>query len=168
MDIRRAVAEDATELSALVLLAKAYWGYSNQQLEAWRTSLEISAESISAHPTFVGGLNGLIVGFYSLEPSSAAWDLNDLWVLPAYIGKGFGRCLLRHATQTAALGGATSIRIESDPNAEPFYLACGAQRIGEVAAPIVTDPQRIRPLLTLDIVRSNVVEPVETVGSRND
>lgn len=163
MDVRRAVVADVAELSKLVLHAKAHWGYSNAQLQAWRASLEISAESIVAHPTFVGELNGLLIGFYSLIPSAAAWDLNDLWVLPAFMKKGVGRELLMHAVHTAALGGATSILIESDPNAEPFYLACGAQRIGEVAAPIAGESQRIRPLLTLDIERSNIDEPVEIV-----
>jgi GNAT superfamily N-acetyltransferase len=152
MNVRRAVVEDVTELSKLVLDAKAHWGYSNAQLQAWRASLDVSAESISAHPTFIAELNGLAIGFYSLIPSAGAWDLDDLWVLPAFMKKGVGRKLLMHAAQVAALGGATSILIESDPNAEPFYVACGANRIGEVAAPIPGEPQRVRPLLTFDTI----------------
>lgn len=155
MDFRRAVVEDVTELSKLVLNAKAHWGYSHAQLQIWRASLEVSAASVSAHPTFIGALNGLILGFYSLIPTAAAWDLSDLWVLPAFMGKGVGRALLVHAGQTAALGGATSILIESDPNAEPFYLACGARRIGAVAAPIPGEPNRVRPQLILAVSRSN-------------
>jgi hypothetical protein len=65
MDVRRAAVEDVTERSKLVLHAKAHWGYSkNAQLQAWRASLEVSAESISAQPTFIAELNGLVIGFY--------------------------------------------------------------------------------------------------------
>ena len=70
MHIRLAVAQDAEELSALALRAKAYWGYAETQLEAWRASLEISAESVLARSTFVGELNGRLAGFYSLVPSA--------------------------------------------------------------------------------------------------
>ncbi|MGH6612363.1 MAG: GNAT family N-acetyltransferase, partial [Burkholderiaceae bacterium] len=73
-----------------------------------------------------------------------------LWVLPRYARQGFGRVMLDHARQLASMNGARSIAIDADPNAEPFYLACGARRQGEVAAPIDGQPHRIRPQLVLD------------------
>lgn len=157
MHIRCGAVEDANELTALVMQAKAHWGYSNTQLQAWRSSLEVSAESLAARPASVAELDGRIVGFYSLIPSGSEWDLDDLWVLPAFMGRGIGRALLMHAGHTAAAGGATSLRIESDPYAEQFYLACGAKRVGAVAAPIESEPDRIRPVLSL---------PVAEAGSR--
>ena len=156
MHIRRALAHEAEELSALTLRAKAHWGYVNAQLEAWQSSLEISAESVSARPTFVGQLNGRIIGFYSLVPAAAEWELDNLWVAPEYIRRGFGRALVAHAVETATAGGATAIVIDSDPNAEPFYLACTAKRVGEVSAPIAGQPTRVRPQLVLAITRSNI------------
>jgi len=149
--IRRSAVEDANELTVLVLQAKAHWGYSKAQLEAWRSSLEVSAESLAGRLAFVGELGGRIVGFYSLIPSGREWDLDDLWVLPAFTRRGIGRALLMHARDTAAEGGATLLRIESDPYAEQFYIACGAKRVGAVAAPIEGEPDRIRPVLTLPV-----------------
>ena len=166
MQIRRAVAGDVEELSALVLSAKAHWGYEHAQLQAWRSSLEVSAESVPARPTFVGELNGLAIGFYSLAPSGEAWELDNLWVLPRFMKNGFGRTLLMHAAQTAAEGGATSIVIDADPNAEPFYLACGAKRIGAVAAPIAGQLNRVRPQLVLAVTRSNI--PVNADARERD
>ena len=154
MQVRRAVAGDAEELSELVQRAKAHWGYARAQLEAWRSSLEVSAESVSAQPTFVAELDGQVIGFYSLVPSPEVWELDNLWVLPEFMKKGFGRALLEHALQTAAEGGATSIVADADPNAEPFYLRCGAKRIGAVAAPIAGQPNRVRPQLGWAVVRS--------------
>ena len=136
MQIRRAVAGDAEELSTLALRAKAHWGYAEAQLEAWRPSLEVSAASVLAHPTFVGELNGRVVGFYSLVPAASAWELDNLWVAPEHMRHGLGRALITHALQTAAVGGASCVVVDADPNAEPFYVACGTKRLGEVAAPI--------------------------------
>jgi hypothetical protein len=41
--------------------------------------------------------------------------------------------------------------IDSDPNAEPFYLACGAERTGAIPAPIAGQPARVRPQLVVRI-----------------
>ena len=53
--------------------------------------------------------------------------------------------LAAHALETAARGGAASVSVDGDPNAERFYLACGAERRGEIAAPIPGEPGRVRP-----------------------
>jgi GNAT superfamily N-acetyltransferase len=116
--------------------------------------LEVSAESISARPTFVAELDGQAIGFYSLVPSPEVWELDNLWVLPQFMKQGFGRALLKHASQTAAEGGATSIVVDADPNSEPFYLRCGARRVGAVAAPIAGQPNRVRPQLEWAVTRS--------------
>lgn len=151
MHIRPALTEEAHQLSALVLRAKAQWGYAQKQLEAWRPSLAISAESLSARPTFVGEIDDLMVGFYSLAPSATVWELDNLWVAPEYMRRGLGRKLLAHALETAGAGGADHVVVDADPNALPFYMACGAIRVGEVAAPIPGQPDRMRPQLVFEI-----------------
>ena len=47
--------------------------------------------------------------------------------------------------------GRTSLAIDSDPNAEPFYLACGALRFGSVPASLRDQPDRFRPQLRLAV-----------------
>jgi hypothetical protein len=71
--------------------------------------------------------------------------------LTAICARGIRRALLAHAVNTACLAGASSIVIDADPNAEPFYVACGAVRQGIVAAPIAGDPARVRPQLSLRV-----------------
>ena len=154
MQIRRALETEADDLSSLAIVAKRYWGYSDDQINVWRPDLNIAAKPISAQPTFAGTLDGQTVGFYSLVPSHPAWELGHLWVLPSFMKRGYGRALLAHAMQTAANGGATAINIDADPYAEAFYLACGAKRIGMVAAPIAEQPNRARPQLVLAVTRS--------------
>jgi ribosomal protein S18 acetylase RimI-like enzyme len=98
----------------------------------------------------VACINAEIVGFYSLAPSGQAWELDNLWVAPQFMRRGFGRSLLAHALEVAFQGGASSVTVDADPNSESFYLASGAVRCGEVPAPIPGEPHRVRPQLVFN------------------
>jgi len=154
MRTHRALESEAPELSALALAAKQYWPYSQQDIERWRPHLAVTAEEIAANPTFVAELDDAVAGFYLLVPDAKVWALEHLWVSPAFARRGIGRAL------TARRAGASSIAIDADPNAEPFYRACGAVREGVVAAPIEGDPARVRPQLSLG-VRNRPAPPTE-------
>ena len=147
MNIRSAQGHEAQALTAIALKAKAYWGYPAGTLESWKQELTVSTQTITSRPSFVAVIGDEIVGFYSLSPSRDAWKLDDLWVLPRFMDRGIGRALVAHALETAARGGASSVTVDADPNAESFYLACGAERCGEVPAPIPGEPGRVRPRL---------------------
>ena len=147
MNIRPAQGHEAEALTAIALKAKAYWGYPADTLESWKQELTVSTRTVTSRPTFVAVIRDEIVGFYSMSPSHDAWKLADLWVLPRFMERGIGRALVAHALETAARGGASSVTVDADPNAESFYLACGADRYGEVPAPIPGEPGRVRPQL---------------------
>ena len=147
MNIRPAQEHEAEALSALALKAKAYWGYSADMIESWRQELRVSSNTIASRPTFVAEVGDEIAGFYSLVPSSHSCKLDHLWVLPQFMDRGIGRALVAHALETALRGGASCVTVDADPNAESFYLACGANRSGEVPAPIPGQPKRVRPQL---------------------
>jgi len=149
MNIRPAQGHEAEALSALALKAKASWGYAADTIELWKQDLSISTDAITSRPTFVAAVGDEIVGFYSLLPSNHSWKLDHLWVLPQFMDRGIGRALVAHALETAARGGACSVTVDADPNAEGFYLASGADRCGEVPAPIPGQPERVRPQLAL-------------------
>jgi GNAT superfamily N-acetyltransferase len=145
MNIRPAQEREAESLSALALKAKAHWGYSADTIELWKQELSVSSDTITSTPIFVAAVGDEIAGFYSLLPSNDSWKLDHLWVLPRFMGRGIGRELVAHALETAARGGASCVTVDADPNAENFYLACGADRRGEVPAPIPGQPKRVRP-----------------------
>jgi molybdenum cofactor cytidylyltransferase len=130
--------------------AKAQWGYSAEDLEGWRAELDVSPQGIRARPTFVAMAGTEVAGFYSLSPLGRSWALDNLWVLPQFMHLGIGRALLSHALETAARGGAAEVTVDADPNAEPFYLECGAVRCGMVPAPLPGRPERARPQLAFD------------------
>jgi ribosomal protein S18 acetylase RimI-like enzyme len=147
MNIRPAVEAEAQLLSGLAMRAKAHWGYADEALDNWRHELAVSAADIREKPTFVAMVEGAVAGFYSLRPARSSWELDNLWVVPELMRHGIGRALLDHALETAARGGATEVAVDADPNAEAFYLACGAVRRGEVPAPIRGQRERVRPQL---------------------
>jgi len=130
LQIVRARPADSPILSAIAWAAKASWGYPAEWLEQWRTDLNIRPEFIAENETFLGDLNGQIVGFHALVEQTEAWRLEHLWIQPEQMGKGFGRRLFAHAAAYAAERGALSLTIEADPNAEAFYQRMGAIRVG--------------------------------------
>ena len=147
MNIRRALEHEAEQLSAIATAAKGRWPYSAVQLEAWRPDLTVSSNLVATSPAYVAELDGRAVGFYTFGVRGGTWQLENLWVIPECMRQGVGRSLLSHALNLAADNCVESIAIDSDPYAEPFYVACGAKRVGLVAAPIEGDPARERPQL---------------------
>ena len=152
MDMRRARPDEAALLSDIALRAKAHWPYPAEQIAAWRNDLVVTPEQISSYPTHVAQIDAIVTGFFLLEPQQENWTLEHLWVLPDYMRRGIGRALLSHAKDVAAAGGAEALTIDADPYAEPFYQACGAIRVGTIAAPIDGAPNRLRPQMYLPIV----------------
>jgi GNAT superfamily N-acetyltransferase len=148
--IRAATPADVQVLGHIARAAKASWGYSGRQLDTWRAELEPTAESVRDQPTFTAEVEGEVVGFYQLRTAGAWAELDHLWVHPMFMRRGIGGALVAHALAYLAQSGIASLDVDADPNAEPFYTACGAVRIGVRAAPIAGEPHRMRPQLRLE------------------
>lgn len=163
MQIRAAAPGEAQSLCALVMLAKAHWGYEAAQLEAWRPGLAVTPEQLSAQPAYVAE-DGEVVGFYTLRLQDGRCEMDNLWVVPRRMGRGYGRSLVAHATAVAKALAFESIVIDADPNAEGFYVKCGAVVTGRVPAPIPGQPCRARPQLMLSTVQPNpAMQPAPAV-----
>jgi N-acetylglutamate synthase-like GNAT family acetyltransferase len=132
--LRRAEPPECEALSELALRSKAYWGYDTAFLEACRSELSIEAADVERLRVTVAEESAEIVGFYALGGAPPEGELMFLFVEPARIGAGIGRILWQHCLVTAARGGLSRIRIESDPFADGFYVAMGATRVGEAAS----------------------------------
>lgn len=149
MKLRHAREDEASILSALAMESKAHWQYSQTQLTAWRENLSITAEMIRSFPTYVAEAKQEIPGFFLLAPKSGQWQLEHFWVHPSRMGRGVGKRMLQEACRIAEGGGASSLLIAADPNAEPFYVACGASRVGQIPAPIEGADARVLPVLVV-------------------
>jgi N-acetylglutamate synthase-like GNAT family acetyltransferase len=135
--IRPARAEEAAGLTALVLRSKAYWGYDEAFLAACREELTIEAGEVAARRVVVAEDTHGVRGVASLEGSVPAGELGLLFVEPQVIGTGVGRALYQHVLAAARELGFTRLRIEADPNAEPFYRAMGARAVAAGGLPVL-------------------------------
>lgn len=149
MNLRCGGSVDIPALNAIALEAKAHWGYSREQLQAWSEDLTVTAESLLARPVQVAEEMGQLIGFAQVATDTRPWELWAMWVRPSHMGKGAGKALLAWARELAAAAGQSELAIDADPNASGFYQRCGARVVGAVAAPIAGSPDRVRPQLRL-------------------
>ena len=143
--IRRARPPEADRLSALAFRSKAYWGYDVDFMETCRADLTVLADDLLTELVYVLDLQDQLMGFYRLRVQDNTVMLSDLFVEPQAIGHGYGKQLWRHAVATATDLGGEVLDLQSDPQAEGFYRAMGAQRVGE--SPSTVFPGRLLPLM---------------------
>jgi GNAT superfamily N-acetyltransferase len=149
VDVRRARPDEREALDALMRRSKAHWGYDDAFLEACRSVLVLSAAMITAGDVLVAELDDVVVGVAAVVGERPEVELDVCFVDPPAIGTGVGRALFDAATRLARARGARWMRVESDPNAEPFYARLGGMRIGEVVSDV--DPDRRLPVLRFDL-----------------
>jgi hypothetical protein len=123
-------------------------------MAACRDELTIDAGDVAAKRVVVAEDGRGVRGVASLTGSAPAGELGLLFVEPEAIGSGVGRALYRHVLATARGLGFTRLRIEADPNAEPFYRAMGARPAG--TGPSGSVPGRALPVLAVDLPPARV------------
>jgi GNAT superfamily N-acetyltransferase len=150
--IRRASPDDAPVLTEIAHAAKRHWAYPERWIELWKDALTITPSFVLSNEVYVARVDDGIAGFSALLAAEGKVWLEHLWVSPTYIGTGIGKALFIHAAGIGAATGAPAMMIESDPNAEGFYLRMGARRIGEVVSDIEGE-KRLLPVLAFDLSR---------------
>lgn len=132
MTIEKANINDNETLTAITKKSKAYWGYSAEQIQKWDKNLTISQDYIRNNNTFKLTENDLILGYYSyLFENEKTVKLDNLFILPEHIGKGFGKQLLLDFLNRMKEEKIEKIILDSEPNAESFYSKMGFVKIGE-------------------------------------
>ena len=126
--IRPARAGEEAALTELAVRSKGHWGHDADFLERARAELTLRPGDLDRWIVRVAERAGEVVGFSAVDVAGA--ELEMLFVEPAAIGTGAGGALLRDALAQAAGAGLQALLIEADPDAEPFYLAAGAEPCG--------------------------------------
>jgi len=148
--IRRAVPEDADLLSQIAFAAKAHWGYPEHWMELWTPQLTFTPEYFKENESWVAEASSTPIAFYTLqEKDEMAW-LENLWVLPAYIGRGVGKELFLYAVDLARQRGYKILQLEADPNAMGFYEKMGMRKIGDRQSEVDGSP-RILPIMEMTL-----------------
>ena len=150
MKIVEASITDHEVITMITQKSKAYWGYSEEQMKEWEQELTISPDYIQKNIVYKLLQEELCIAYYSfLEKTSSTLHLDNLFILPEYIGKGIGHYLLNHAFQKAHQLNAHSIQLISDPNAQGFYYRFGFRVIDQKISSI---PNRFLPVMSVKIV----------------
>ena len=151
-EIRPARPDEADFLSDLAIQSKAYWDYSDEFIDACREELSYRPEQIQSSNMLFSVVehDGIVIGFYAIAKNATPqFDLEALFVNPDHIGQGIGKALLIHAKQLASDEGGQSLSIQGDPNAESFYLAAGASKIGQRESGSI--PGRFLPMFSIQL-----------------
>ena len=134
--IRRALLHESELLTGIAHAAKREWNYPESWIQAWRNHLTITSAYIAENDVYVLEDGGEVKGFHAVALRGSVTWLEHLWVSPKSMRHGLGHKLFVHAAEIARARGASELQIESDPNAEGFYLKMGARRAGEVSSMI--------------------------------
>ena len=129
--IRRIDPKEADALTQIALSAKRHWGYPERWMEIWTPQLTFTPDYLEEHEGWAAIDNEKVIAFYTLEDKNEIAWLENLWVLPEYIGKGIGKELFHHVIALARRRGYKSLQLEADPNALGFYEKMGMKKIGE-------------------------------------
>lgn len=126
-----AEAKHAELLRDTLISSKGYWGYSQAQLEQWRSNLKFEEEYIVRNRVKLILKDKEVIGFFAIVKGDSD-ELDHFWLLPEAIGKGYGNLVFAQILAECKTLNITAFYIISDPDAEGFYLKKGALKEGEV------------------------------------
>ena len=137
--IRPALEQEAKLLTQLTMESKAFWSYSKEFLEQCRPHLTISDQDIRSWPFIVLELEQEIIGYYSLKEIGQEKRLDNLWIRPHAIKRGYGKILFEHAVKKASELGWESFYLAGEEGAIKFYEKMGAKLVGKIQSRLGTD-----------------------------
>lgn len=147
MKILKAETEDSELLTTITKRSKAYWGFSEEILKEWENLLSISKDYIEKNKVYKLVENENIIGYYSyFSIDEVTIKLDNLFILPEFIGKGFGKTLMNDFLEKANRLGIKKITLDAEPNAEKFYKNFGFETVGQLESSI---KDRYLPIMEL-------------------
>ena len=149
MNIQKAKIEDHIRLTEITKKSKAYWGYSEEQMQKWSNNLTVTVDYIETNSVFNLADETKIIGYYSyLKLEDNKVKLDNLFILPEYIGKGLGSFLMNDFLERMRNEKYQKIILDSEPNAEQFYQKIGFTKIGEFETSI---KNRFMPIMEMNL-----------------
>jgi len=131
LTFKAATEKDCVLLTQTAKIAKKHWGYPDEWIEQWHDDLAVVPGSFLHSKLYKAYAGDEFIGFYKLLDKGDHAEIDGLWILPLYHGRGFGRTLMQHATQEALKLGYKYIKLYADPNVNGFYEKIGGELKGQ-------------------------------------
>ncbi|MGB5393692.1 MAG: GNAT family N-acetyltransferase [Lutimonas sp.] len=131
LKFRSAEIQDQSQLNQISIASKKHWGYPDDWIAQWSEDLLISRETLIKNTVKIAQVDERIIGFCCILEEKEYLEIEHLWILPEFIGKGYGKDLLNYTLGCLSHKGKP-IQVVSDPNAEEFYKKQGFKTIGKI------------------------------------
>lgn len=131
ISIRRIDPAQANDLSKIAFAAKAHWGYPERWMDMWIPQLTFNSAYFVEYESWAAFDEAKPVAFYTWEERRGNAWLENLWVVPEYMGQGIGKKLFLHAAEESRRRGYRRLQLEADPHAVGFYERMGMYKISE-------------------------------------
>ena len=154
MNILKADIEDHEILTSITKRSKAYWGFSESILKEWEYLLTVTKDYIEKNEVYKLVHNEQIIGYYSYFISDEKTiKLDNIFILPEFIGKGLGKALMDNFLKNAqGPGTVEKITLDAEPKAENFYKIFGFKTVGHLKSSI---KDRYLHIMELQIQKRN-------------
>ena len=151
MKIEKATSDDHEILTEITKKSKAFWGYSEKQIAQWNDSLTITKKYLQTNFAYKLIKQNQVCGYYSyFKNDTTSIKLDNLFVLPNCIGKGYGKHLmLDFLNRIKDNRDIKKILLDADPNVEKFYQKFGFTTIGQLETSI---KDRFLPIMELNLI----------------
>lgn len=127
LQIRRATDDDgpiAFDIRRQAIRSQCIGAYTAEQMLTWtRGAAEDGYTALMAKPFYLGCVDGEPVATGMLDPAHR--EVGALFVLPGFIGRGFGRQMLEHLEQVVLELGIEEVVLDATLNAAQFYRSRG-------------------------------------------
>ena len=111
--------------------------------------MDMSPEAVSGNEIYVYEVDGELVSWAALTTKHGVWWLDDLWVVPEWIGKGVGTRLFEHIADLAReRGGPNRMEWQAEPNSVGFYEKLGARCVRDSEP---TSWGRVLPVMAIEL-----------------
>ncbi|MDY7532879.1 GNAT family N-acetyltransferase [Pseudomonas sp. Bout1] len=126
-EIRRATLEDAQtafDIRLLAIRSQCIGAYTSEQMMRWtRGAAEDGYDALMDKHFYLGCIDGEPVATGMLDLANN--EVGALFVLPGFIGRGFGQQMLAYLEALAQELGIEELILDATLNAADFYRRCG-------------------------------------------
>ncbi|MCX7116314.1 MAG: GNAT family N-acetyltransferase [Legionellales bacterium] len=135
---------DLDKINLLMRRSKAYWGYDEAFMGKFMQLFQMTADYLEKNTVKLfcvleDDQCDKPIGFYSFSENMKEPELDNFFIDPEYIGKGFGKKVWSILIEDFKSQGVSKFMLWSDPGAEVFYKKMGCVKIGVKKSPMMPD-----------------------------